>query len=105
MCLFIGSDTILANILVDKDEQEGIGVYEIKRYCQELNELLDRKKLPYRYFDISHDSLRKAVLVNRKAFLSFGGKYFRRAVIQIEDYNSIYDEEIREVFAAASSRI
>jgi len=105
MCLFIESETILANILVNKSEREGIGTYEIKKYCHELNKLLDRKKIPYRYFDISDDSLYKAVIANSKVFLSFGGRYFRRTTIQIDDYNSNYTNDIKKLFIDARNNL
>lgn len=105
MCLFIGSETILANILENRDEKEGVGIQEIKEYCRELGRSFDKKKIRHRYFDISNDSLYKAVIANRDVFSLSGGKYFRCAHIEIDEYNSAYERDIRDVFKYASSNL
>lgn len=105
MCLFIDSDTILANILANKLGDEGIGIYEIKKYCLTLNKFFSKKSYPYRYFDVSNESLERAVIANNEVFMYFGGKFFRKTPIDVDNYNRKYDERVCSFIAAANSCI
>ena len=106
MCLYIDSETILANLLVNKRENERVFIFDIKQYCSRLHKLLDEQSYsPYRYFDISDESLSRAVYVHSEVFVSLGDSFFRQAEIHIEQYNMSYETKIHDVLVSAGKDV
>ena len=75
MCLVLESEVILANILSKSIFDHGINRNGLAEYCLQIKEELskiDRMAYEYVYFDITPQSVKKAVEVYRDFFVELG---------------------------------
>lgn len=101
MCTYVGSDVVLANLLSVKDEDQGVNMKDVMKYCnQVMVEISNMKndKRQYFYFDIYSDSVDEAVNSYKLIFDKFAGKIYRKNNINLEYFNSRYPSELSIIF-------
>lgn len=99
MCLVLESEVILANILSKSIFDHGINRNGLAEYCLQIKEELskiDRMAYEYVYFDITPQSVKKAVEVYRDFFVELGDKILSYKKINVDYFNSRLQNEISD---------
>ena len=103
MCLYVGSEVILANLLTKKD---GVTPEEISSYCQRLRTVLAQDP-EYKnvYINLNTKEINYALSKYNKEFRCFQGRYFVNKKINLKHFNARYDEPVVIKFVEAAEMI
>ena len=99
MCLYVGSEVVLANLLSKKDE---ITIEDISLYCEKLKEHLSNKNL---YININDEEINNMLLKYPNEFRYFRDRYFANKKINLDYFNSRYSRDIASTFAAVAQTV
>ena len=107
MCLVLESEVILANILSKSKFDHGISRNGLAEYCLEIKEELSQiesMKSQYVYFDITPQSVKKAVEVYQDFFVELGDKIFSYKKINVDYFNTRFQTEISDLLKHAADK-
>lgn len=91
MCIYIGSEVVLANILAKRKKAT---LNDIKRYCQNLREyLLSQYQIDNVYININSEKLEDALLKYNREFRRFGRDYYINRELVLRHFNSRFGDE------------
>ena len=99
MCLYVGSEVVLANLLSKKDE---ITIEDISLYCEKLKKRLSNKNL---YININDEEINNMLLKYPDEFRYFQDRYFANDKINLNYFNSRYSRDIASTFAAVAQTV
>lgn len=101
MCVYVGSDVVLANLLYfHPRSKDGISFSDIENYCFDIKKALIRKgvsKTEYISFNINRDELSSDMSMYNNEFKKFQNRYYSKASINIDQFNSRLKPEISSV--------
>lgn len=103
MCVFVGSEVVLANVLSHKN---GVSIYEVRQYCEKLKEELSHQESNKSvYINFNSKSLESTLLKYKKEFRRFQDRYFVNEEISLEQFNGRFDEETASVLESVAQTI
>lgn len=100
MCLYVGSEVILANLLVYNKAYSSVGAKDIIKYCEILkNEIVKIKSsgTEYMYFNVTQQSIDDAINRYKSEFRKFGDEVYINNEIELSYFNARYSSEIVEI--------
>ncbi len=108
MCIYVGGDSVLANLLNYNDKaNEGFSCTDIEKYCEKIkSEIADDTKIKENYicFEISSDDIAELMDKYSDQFLLFQGKYYKNSRFSFGRFNwknSLDIQKIMEKVAKA----
>lgn len=103
MCIYLGSEVILANLLSEKRE---VTLGDVNLYCKELEKILASKKINKKiYININSDELEKTLLKYNKEFRYFRGNFFINEEFNLDHFNSRFNEKIVNTLESVAKNI
>lgn len=103
MCLYVGSEVILANLLTKKN---GVTPEEISSYCQHLGDILSQHwGCRNVYINLNTKEMNYALSKYNKEFRYFQGRYFANKTMNLSHFNARYDDQVIAAFSEAAQMI
>lgn len=97
MCYLIESDLVLANVLSKKDYEQGIEIFELKRYKNRIINAAESKGIDL-YVDITHSSLLDSLNNYYEIFRMIGDRIYKIDNIDLDYFNDQLPDEIIDLF-------
>jgi hypothetical protein len=108
MCVHIGADVILANLLTGPRKNIGVTYEDINRFCKNVKIALSNiptKPDSFVYFAVNERDLQETLIRYPDTFNSFRDKFYCTENINIDNFNKRYAVEIRSILNKASLNI
>lgn len=110
MCIHIGCDVVLANLLMySPNFDDGIDFSDIEKYCGIVQEnLLESRlvKVESVSFQVNDDELESNLRAYPAFFKRFSGRYYRGTPLNSADeFNELFSTPIREILVSAARKI
>ena len=102
MCLYVGSDVILANLLSKKD---GVSKKEIVSYCKKLSDTFNDNQINNVYIDVNDYEIEHALSKYNREFRFFQGRYSINEKINLKHFNARYDDSVVSSFEEVAQTI
>lgn len=100
MCVYVGSEVLLANLL---SHRSSVSSKEIESYCEKLKEIFSNEmNINNIYLDSNDRTLETALARYEGEFRQFQGRFYRNQTINIRHFNDRFDEEISSTFRKAA---
>lgn len=99
MCVYVGSDVVLANLLYYSPKAEkGINFADIEKYCFKIRETMaEKRQQGYIAFLVNDFQLENDLREYPDYFNRFAEKYYRGVNLQIEPFKKRVSPEISNV--------
>lgn len=98
MCVHIGAEVVLANLLSGKKKEQGVSFEDINMYCQKVREQMGNVKADdFVYFAVDKREVKDTVLKYPQMFNMFKNRIFGSDVLKKNQFNSRYTDEIRGI--------
>lgn len=108
MCMYIGSEVILANLLsfYPKAEQ-GVDFNTIERYCNGIKKELLNKNSTANFvsFHVNDDELDSSVQIYPRQFKKFMDRYYRGKELDVQEFNSVVKAELNDVLVSVAQML
>lgn len=108
VCTVIESEVILANALSGDDSDLAVTWTELAEYCNAVRRHLEKtihSAARNVYFDLSQDSIKRAVRSYDHLFGMMGDQIFAHSDIDAGYFNSRLSDELRRCFVAAAEEM
>lgn len=104
MCIYVGSDVVLANLLCYSPQAEnGLNYSDMETYCRQVKDrLLAEKKEGYISFQLSDFQLDNSIREYPRYFSRFAGRYYRGTYFQIEPFKKRVTADIADIMCAVA---
>lgn len=103
MCVYVGSEVILANLL---SNQNSVSENELEVYCDKLKEFLTKEKsIDNVYINLNNHELESTLLIYNKEFRRFQGRFFVNEAINLHYFNDRFDSNISSALLSVAQSL
>lgn len=102
MCVHIGADVVLANLLSGENKKQGVSFEEINSYCQKIKQqFIVQNNMDFIYFAIDQREVQDTIWRYPQYFNVFKDRFFCSDTLNVKSFNNRYSINIQEILQQA----